>query len=63
MGHHRLLDYLTIDFYQGDENMVLAANPGRLSADVLRSVGGCVFASAKRRTRQNPDFAEAPGTA
>ena len=47
MGHHRLLDYLTIDFYQGDENMVLAANPGRLSADVASISGRLRVASAK----------------
>jgi hypothetical protein len=39
MAYHRLLDFLTSDIYGGNTDMVLAANPGRLSADAA-SIGG-----------------------
>jgi hypothetical protein len=39
MAHHRLLDFLESDLYGGDPSMILAANPGRLSADAA-SIGG-----------------------
>jgi hypothetical protein len=47
MGQARLMDAVTRFLHNGDESLVIASNPGRLSADVL-SIGGRLQAAEAR---------------
>jgi hypothetical protein len=47
MGQARLIDGVVEQLYGGDESMVVALNPGRLSADMLSLAGRMRIAEAK----------------
>ncbi len=61
MAYHRLLDYLQSDLYGGDPSRVLAANPGRLSADAASIGGRLRVRRIAWRTWQDTHLAEIAG--